>query len=419
MFSKITLNELKNYFIIVFIILIGCIIILTGCTKKQVAKNKINIIFRFDDYSALSSTNLELKILDAFREREASITFGVIPFVCSENTRDPSPQKIISLTSMKANILKKAIEDSILDVALHGYSHKTNNADYMSEFSGLDYNIQEEKLYKGKKYLEDIVDAEVTTFIPPWNHYDLTTLRVLKNLGFTTLSANRNGKIKEESNLSLLPCTCNITQLRNAVKSARNSPDANPVIVVLFHEYDFKEINDFDSIITFKEFSDLLRWVKLQKDTRILSINQATKLISDLSAKRYMCNQHISSFLNLNIVPTFFCDKFGNQYFETNSKLIKLFWFQLVILYLTIFVFATLTSFILYYLFFSKYLFTKKLSLYGSLLTLAFISYYTLHDLHVYFKGLAISIGMFGIFVGTCLCCFYLKRKQKTLNKYQ
>jgi len=328
MFSKFTLNRFKNYFIIVYIILIGCIIILTGCTKKQVKKNKINIIFRFDDYSALSSTNLELKILDVFRKHEASITFGVIPFVCSENTRNPSPQKVIPLTSMKANILKKAFEDSILEVALHGYSHKTNSADYMSELSGLDYNIQEDKLYKGKKNLENIMGAGVTTFIPPWNHYDLTTLQVLKNLGFTTLSANRDGKITEESTIRLLPCTCNIAQLRNAVKAARNSPDDSPVIVVLFHEYDFKEIDDFDGEITFKEFSDLLKWVKSQEDIRILSIKQSTKLISDLGTKRYMFNQHISSFLNLNIVPAFLRNKFGNQYFEINSKLIKIFWSQ-------------------------------------------------------------------------------------------
>jgi len=154
MFSKFTLNRFKNYFIIVYIILIGCIIILTGCTKKQVKKIRSILSSDLMIYSALSSTNLELKILDVFRKHEASITFGVIPFVCSENTRNPSPQKVIPLTSMKANILKKAFEDSILEVALHGYSHKTNSADYMSELSGLDYNIQEDKLYKGKKILK-------------------------------------------------------------------------------------------------------------------------------------------------------------------------------------------------------------------------------------------------------------------------
>ena len=45
----------------------------------------INIIFRFDDYSALSNTELENQIISTFKETNSTLTIGVIPFVCEGN----------------------------------------------------------------------------------------------------------------------------------------------------------------------------------------------------------------------------------------------------------------------------------------------------------------------------------------------
>ena len=67
----------QNILAVIFVM--WCTLFL-GCNKPPADERHINVIFRFDDYSALSSTDLELKIIDIFRKNKASVTFGVIPF---------------------------------------------------------------------------------------------------------------------------------------------------------------------------------------------------------------------------------------------------------------------------------------------------------------------------------------------------
>jgi peptidoglycan/xylan/chitin deacetylase (PgdA/CDA1 family) len=257
-----------------------CVVLFASCTRnirQSTEEKQVNIFFRFDDYSSRSSTDLELKIIDAFRKNEACITFSVIPFVCDRDIHDPSPQDSVPLTPEKGDILRAGYNSGILDIALHGYSHQTNHDKYMREFSGLDYKSQLERLKKGKEFLEDMIGVPVTTFVPPWNNYDLNTLQALEELGFSTLSADKDGEATEDSKLNYLPASSDLLHLRDAVKAERTSADVSPVIVVLFHEYDFKEIDEKRGRITYPEFSDLLTWLKRQKDVRFLSLRQATE----------------------------------------------------------------------------------------------------------------------------------------------
>lgn len=262
---------------------------LTACTKHPIETKRINVVFRFDDYSAYSNTDLELKIIDAFRRHEACLTIGVIPYACAGDIHDPSDQAVIPLSSIKGEILKNGLHDGIVDVALHGYSHQTIGTEQWTEFSGLDYNSQIKRLAKGKKFLEEMIDAPVSTFVPPWNRYDANTLQALEKLEFSTLSAdNKKREVTQACKLNFLPYSCNLFGLRDAVKKSRTSPEPQPVIVVLFHEYDFKEINETRGRITYQEFYGLLNWVTSQEDVRLLSISQATRTIDDLSAKRFL-----------------------------------------------------------------------------------------------------------------------------------
>jgi peptidoglycan/xylan/chitin deacetylase (PgdA/CDA1 family) len=273
-----------------------CIMLFAACGSLPIEARQIKVVFRFDDYSACSPTDIELRIIEAFRQRGASITFGVIPFVCAGDIHDPSPMAIVPLTSEKAAILRTGFKDGILDVAVHGYSHQTNNAKQWSEFSGLDYQRQVERLDKGKKLLEGVIDAPVTTFVPPWNRYDLNTLRALEQLGFSTLSADEKGEVAEDSKLNFLPASCGLSQLRGAIEAARGFSDNQPVIVALFHAYDFREIDKKRGNTTFHEFCDLLDWLKSQRDIRLLSISQTTKVIRDQGANRFLSAKRHPTF---------------------------------------------------------------------------------------------------------------------------
>ena len=266
-------------------------ILLSACNKQPIETKQINVIFRFDDYSAISNTQMELKIIDAFRRHKACLTIGVIPYACAEDIHDPTAQDLIPLPLKKGEILKKGLHDGIVDIALHGYSHQTISTEQWTEFSGLDYNSQIKRLTKGKKFLEDMIDAPVSIFVPPWNRYDANTLRALETLGFTTLSAdNKKREVTQACTLNFLPYSCNLFRLRDAVKKARISPDPQPIIVVLFHEYDFKEINEKRGRITYQAFNELLDWVSSQEDVRLLSISQTTQKRHDLSASRFLVN---------------------------------------------------------------------------------------------------------------------------------
>jgi peptidoglycan/xylan/chitin deacetylase (PgdA/CDA1 family) len=101
----------------------------------------------------------------------------------------------------------------------------------------------------------------VATFVPPWNRYDLNTLRALEALGFSTISVSLPGPAMKTSSLNFLPSTCDLKDLRAAVRAAGRSSAAQPLIVVLFHEYDFSEVDERPGAITYPEFADFLEWL--------------------------------------------------------------------------------------------------------------------------------------------------------------
>ena len=268
----------KYYFAVCFILLP-----VFAAFGQSVTDKKITVIFRFDDYAANSNTALEVKVMDAFHEIKQPFTIGVIPFVWDQNK-----MKYLPLDNMKLQLLEDAYNNGIAEVALHGYSHRQNNdRGIRTEFEGLEYPLQFEKLAEGKRFLEDLTSATVTTFIPPWNSYDATTLEALEALGFNNISADQNGIPKPASPLKFIPNTCSLIQLKDAVSTARQIKDKAPVIIVMFHEYDFIEADQARGNISFDEFYELLQWTINQNDVVITSINRAGRLIPDLSAKRY------------------------------------------------------------------------------------------------------------------------------------
>ena len=261
--------------------------------QGKTAEKQINVVFRYDDYSANSVTSVELKIIEAFRKNMAPITFGIIPFKVAGDVHDPSPQDLLPLDSVKGEILKTGFEEGILDISMHGYSHQTNSSEYLSEFANLIYKDQVERLSEGKEFLQSMTGARVTTFIPPWNTYDMNTLSAMEETGFSTLSANKKGLVMKGSNLKYLPFSCDLTELQDAVKVARKSSDNQPLVVVLLHDYDFLDINQELGILTFQELFDLMDWVNAQEDVRIISFSQASELIEDLSADRAIRTKRI------------------------------------------------------------------------------------------------------------------------------
>ena len=248
-------------------------------------ENKIIVVFRNDDCSSVSSTDWEAKLINAFQKRNLSCIFGIIPYISKRDAHDVFP-----LSSAKAKILKDGIKAGILEVALHGYSHQVGYKSLKgySEFLNLDYETQLKKIKEGKTFLEEILDIQVATFIPPWNSYDLTTIQVLENSGFKCISADRYGYIKKSSSLKFLPGTCGFSELREVVKTARKVINFEPIVIVaVIHDYSFLEYSRRGRF-KFQDLVEILDWVTSQNDIQVCSFDQVLRSIKHLDEAPYL-----------------------------------------------------------------------------------------------------------------------------------
>lgn len=97
-------------------------------------------------------------------------------------------------------------------IAQHGYRHvyETDHAGLLgirhaSEFAGLPYEVQYEKIRCGREILQKN-GLDVTIFMAPGHTYDRNTLKALKNLGFTCVTDGYAEIPYYRGNLLFVPC---------------------------------------------------------------------------------------------------------------------------------------------------------------------------------------------------------------------
>lgn len=246
------------------------------------SQKEITIIFRYDDVSSLTPVWLEKEIIKVFSAHGICLTMGVIPYVTQGGYHDPEWQEEVKLTSEKIEILKKAAFENKIEVALHGYNHRTRcesqETGLHSEFKGMVYEEQGRKIRKGKALLETELESKVETFIPPWNSYDSNTLRALIAEGIRNISANRYGPLLEwgeEMALQYIPVTIELHDIRKAVSKARKLLSTGATIVVLLHPYDFKESGDDRGRLSIDELGEVLTWLRSEPDLTLVSVSRA------------------------------------------------------------------------------------------------------------------------------------------------
>ena len=404
-----------------FILFLTLVFSFSGIGFSECAK-KINLVFRYDDYCSQSPTDLEIKIFQDFLRFQMSLNVGIIPFAASSNERGPSHQELIPLTEEKTALLRSYIDSGTVIPSLHGYSHQTVINDFTgikSEFRGLSYQEQLIKIEKGKKFLEDRLGRDINIFAPPWNIYDRNTLRVVEELGFTTISAGLHSTPDKDSNLKFLPETENISNLRSVIKNARKVSSSPVVILVLFHDYDFLEIDKDLGRMFYKQFQALLEWIAGQEDVTVVPLEEAaTKL--NLGAVLFAKNR--SYYKTQRLIPPFVAKKFDlikGTYLSSsvfndlmNRSRWILFAYSLIIL---------LTAGFVAFLF-GKYLFIryKKIAIlvYASTLpVLILLALYSLKDGFLSHKGLTGLLIITGCILG--LTSRILKGKTSFPRKWE
>lgn len=373
----------------------------------RVSEKQITVVLRYDDYCTKSSTELEIKILDALQRKSVSCTFGVVPYV--HGLRN-------ALTQTKADILKKALKAGTVEVALHGFYHIRDRNAVHGEFLGLEYNRQVEKIAKGKVFLQQMLNTKITTFIPPYNLYDINTIRALEKVQFKYISGNKLGVGKQSSSLIFLPVTCELDEVRDAVESARRIHDIKPIIVVMFHDYDFFEVNKKRGKLSYQEFVDLLSWLTSQRDIRVTSFRQAITARTDLSAERYLTFRSYSKLYILipSIVRELFQIPSGvylSSHEASDGK--RMLWPLVFVIYSTLSLISFYVSFLIGAIIFPMSKLASYVSRYGGAVLLPLLLIYEFRDEQhglIAASGIAVLVSAY---IGAWFCHLRLKKKSR------
>ena len=239
-------------------------------------ESNINILFRYDDPSAISNTELELQILKIFSLHEIPLLFGVVPFETKPFSQE------------KADLFLQWINKNILDVALHGVTHTRPNKN-THEFMGFEYYLLYNRLREGKELLEQLFNKNISIYIPPWNRNDENTVKALHKLGITCISADvTRGVAPSSIPMQYLPFTTYILDLLDTIRESIDYCIESQLITCILHEYDFNESGSDNAIISIDKFSDILDILDKMPNVCVISFKEAIeKYNNELSGKRF------------------------------------------------------------------------------------------------------------------------------------
>jgi peptidoglycan/xylan/chitin deacetylase (PgdA/CDA1 family) len=275
----------------------------------------ISVFFRFDDYAEISPTVVESQLVEALQKHGMCATFSVVPSITEGSYHVAGDGRELPLGPDKIRFLQEAVASGAVDVAAHGWNHRTVAKQRPhSEFVGLPLEAQVDSLSKGKALFRHSANLHPTVFVPPWNAYDRQTLEALSRVDYVCLSANRFGPVRD--GLRFVPITADLLELRDAVASARNSQDPDPVIGVILHPYDFKGSGDSRALTDAAAFDAELAWLATQKDVAVVSISELARKNATLDADRFRANQPLWFE---SIVPPFVPTTSGTGFFRSTA----------------------------------------------------------------------------------------------------
>jgi len=377
---------------------------------------KIEVVFRYDDYSGVSFTGFETRLLRVFEKTQTPLTVGIIPFSVSRDYHDTSSQSEIPLTEEKAAILREAIEAGIVEPALHGYNHQSRPRPLwgeFTEFKGLSRDEQMRRIREGQEFLKKILDHDVKIFIPPWNVEDRTTHEILESLGFLGVSSGFDGGggvVNDKSSLKFLTATADLLRFYEALRSARKSACSSTVIVVLLHDYDFSEVDAKRSVTSLAAFSEMLTSFSKQSDVRVVRMDEVMSR-PEYGAALYAKNKKF--MVTVNLIYPWLTDVFNlnNGFYLCESylavvypKAAKLLFAYVALILLVCVVISIKAGRWL----FAKWPWSTSVVLFLTLSVLAFLGYDIQKDADMSYKGMTGLLMFSGFLLGELIAILSL-----------
>ena len=255
---------------------------------KQATRGNAKVIIRFDDYGVWCNhdwVTIEEEVIRLHEKYNVKISFGVVPnseYPLLFHPLSPPvyPKKYENLEanpyplekgSKRVDILKSSIKKGIAEAALHGFNHPKGYSNLKNtEFYGMPYDIQYYKLQQGKKYIEELFENEVTTFIPPHNTYDKLTLDLLSEFGFKTISGkyiNPDSPRCEKLGLNYLWFKYDDIVALNNQLFTKLHYKYEPINIVMLHHTNFTK----DGFIDYSKLSKYEAFLKMIKENHVES----------------------------------------------------------------------------------------------------------------------------------------------------
>lgn len=251
------------------------------------------------------------KLNRIFSQNKTSVTWNVIP---NELT--------LLNNESKEYLLKIFNENKQISISQLGYEHIDNG--HGSEFKGLPYTEQLNKIQKGKRVLQDFFRIEPKVFSPPFSSGDENTIKALKNQNYTVYSSLFWDTIYE--NFTRLDVDIRVVEVWN--------PPKVKSLDFLKKEFDnqlsYKHIIvisiPFFALTDFNEIEEFIKYLK-EKDIFITSMSFAEEwykysnsLVLSLNENEIMVETQDTRFANLTTLLIF---KEGNYMISGDSNFIN------------------------------------------------------------------------------------------------
>ena len=166
---------------------------------------KTECMIRLDDITPDMNRERFYRAKEIFDKYDILPLIGVVP-----DNRDETLHKEEGREEFWNSI--RQLQDSGWTVAQHGTYHcyETENSGILginpfSEFAGLPYEVQLEKLQTGRRILEEN-GIRTDIFMAPGHTYDRNTLKALKECGFRIITDGLSSKPYLEDGILCIPC---------------------------------------------------------------------------------------------------------------------------------------------------------------------------------------------------------------------
>jgi peptidoglycan/xylan/chitin deacetylase (PgdA/CDA1 family) len=279
--------------------------------SAQPAQTKKYVIFRDDDVAPKPGRDIDsLEAVNQVHiDENVPVTLAIIPHPASQgNDAQLFPDGTPVLfgpnfpgTNTLANELlqepafynymRSIATNPLFEFAQHGYTHINNGltpgSSNKSEFAGEPFDVQYDAIRQGRNDIEDAFGITPTTFVPPYDHGDLTTLEALRALGFTeyctgagdpALQGRESGIRVEAATISI--SGANYTTLTKSFQLAKNETDQffsdpnNSTLVVAYHYWTFNGPGGSVDARKVQLLRDYIDYVKTEEGVQFTTLDR-------------------------------------------------------------------------------------------------------------------------------------------------